>query len=146
MGTLDTPIDEQPPVAAGYEFTTTQDRIIRTTGSRARIWGILTLIGGGLTALTGVLALFTGEDFGVVAAIVYAVLALIPIFVGLNFLQAGKALDAVVTTRGSDIDHLMESISSVGKALYIQIVAVTIWFALVVLGIIASIAIPEFGS
>ena len=143
---MDTPSDQEPLLATGYEFTPAQDLIIRTTGSRARIGGILTLLGAGLTALTGVLALFTAEAFGVIAAIIYALLSLIPIFVGLNFLQAGKALDAVVTTRGSDIDHLMESISSVGKALYIQIVAVTIWFALVVLGIIASIAIPDIGS
>ena len=40
----------------------------------------------------------------------------------------------------------MESISSVGKALFIQIVSMIIWFAIVVLGIIASIAIPELGN
>ena len=143
---MDTPPDQEPSLATGYEFTSAQDLIIRTTGSRARIWGILTLIGGGLTALTGVLALFTGEDFGVVAAIIYAVLAAIPLFVGLNFLRAGKALDAVVTTKGSDIDHLMGSMGSLGKALFIQIVSAVIWLALVVLGIVASIAIPEVGS
>ena len=143
---MDTPIDEEPLRATGYEFTPAQDLIIRTTGSRARIWGILNMLGGGLTALTGVLALFTGEDFGVIAAIIYALLSLIPIFIGLNFLRAGRALDAVVSTSGSDIDHLMESISGVGKALFIQIVSAMIWIAIVVLGIIASIAIPEFGS
>jgi hypothetical protein len=143
---MDTPTDERPSLDAGYEFTPAQDLIVRTTGSRARTWGILTLIGGGLTALTGVLAAFTGEDFGIIAAIIYAVLSLIPLFVGLNFLQAGKALDAVVTTKGSDIDHLMESMGSLGKALFIQIVSAIIWLALVVLGIVASIAIPEVGS
>ncbi len=143
---MDTPTDEQPSLATGYEFTPAQDLIMRTTGSRARTWGILTLIGAGLTAVTGVLALLTGEDFGVVAAIIYAVLSLIPLFVGLNFLQAGKALDAVVTTSGSDIDHLMESLGSLGKALFIQIVCMMIWLAIVVLGIVASIALPEFGS
>ena len=143
---MDTPIDGQPSPATGYEFTTGQDEIIRTTGSRARTWGILTLIGGGLTALTGVLALFTGEDFGVIAAVIYAVLSLIPLFVGLNFLQAGKALDAVVTTTGSDIDHLMESMGSLGKALFIQIVCMITWFAIVAVGIVASIAIPQLGN
>jgi ribose/xylose/arabinose/galactoside ABC-type transport system permease subunit len=146
MGTMDTPTDGQPSPATGYEFTTGQDLIIRTTGSRARTWGILTLIGAGLTALTGVLALLTGEDFGLIAAIIYAVLSLIPLFVGLNFLRAGKSLDAVVTTSGSDIDHLMESLGSLGKALFIQIVAMMIWLAMVVLGIVLSIAIPDLGN
>jgi hypothetical protein len=56
--------DEEPSSATGYEFTPAQDLIIRTTLSRARTWRILTLTGGGLTALTGLLALLTGEEFG----------------------------------------------------------------------------------
>ena len=56
--------NEQPSRATGYEFTPAQDLIIRTTGSRARAWRILTLTGGGLTVLTGLLAFLTGEEFG----------------------------------------------------------------------------------
>ncbi len=143
---MDTPPDQEPSLATGYEFTSAQDLIIRTTGSRARTWGILTLISGGLTALAGVLAVFTAESFGVIAAIIYALLAAIPIFVGLNFLRAGKALGSVVTTQGSDIDHLMEAMGSLGKALFIQIVSALIWVALLAWGVVAAIATPQFGS
>lgn len=143
---METPTGATPSGASGYEFTTAQNQVIRATGSRTRIWGILSLIGGGLTALIGLGALFTGEAFGVVAGIVYGLLSLIPIFVGLNFLKAGRALGTVVTTEGDDIDHLMSAMVSLSRAFLIQIVATAVWGGLVLVGIIAAIAIPTLAG
>ncbi len=129
-----------------YEFTADQNEVIRKTGSRTKIWGILTLAVGGLTALMGLVAALSGEAVGLIGGVIYGLLALIPIFVGLNFMKAGNALGAVVTTEGNDIDHLMESMEGLGKAFLIQLVAAVVWGGLVILGIIVALAVPAFMS
>ena len=140
---METPTGASPPGEQGYEFTPAQNKVIRSTGSRVRIWGVFSLIGGGLTVLGAVALFFTGEAAGVVVGIIWGVLALIPIFIGLNFFRAGRALGAVVGTEGSDIDHLMGAIQNLGTAFLIQVVAAVLWVSL---GILAAIAIPRFAS
>ena len=130
--------------AGGYEFTAAQNDIIRSAGSRTKIWGILTLCVGVLMALGGLLAMFSGEAFGVVAGLIYGLLALITIFIGLNFVRAGNALGEVVTTEGNDISHLMDSLHNLGRAFLIQIVAAVVWLVILMLGILAAIAVPAF--
>ncbi|MDA0330019.1 MAG: hypothetical protein O2958_13565 [Gemmatimonadetes bacterium] len=129
-----------------YEFSATENEIIRKAGSRTKIWGILTLAGGILTALMGLAAAMSGETFGIVAGVIYALLALIPIIIGRSFMEAGNALGAAVTTAGSDIDHLMTALTGLSKAFIIQIVAAAVWGGILILGIVAAIALPSFLS
>jgi hypothetical protein len=129
-----------------YEFSAAENEIISKTGWRTKVWGMLTLAGGILTALMGVGAAMTGEAFGLIAGVFYVLLALIPIVIGRSFMAAGNALGSVVTTQGNDIDHLMASMEGLGKAFIIQIVATAIWAGLIVLGIVAAIAVPTFAG
>jgi type II secretory pathway pseudopilin PulG len=141
---MDTSTGASTTHGGGYEFTPDQNRVIRSTGVRVLIWGVASLIGGGLTALAAVAVFVAGEAAGVVVGIVWGVLALIPIFIGLNFVRAGRALGAVVGTAGSDIDHLMGAIKNLGAAFLIQIVATASW--VVIFGILMALAIPSFGD
>ena len=141
---METPTGAPPPDAQGYEFTPSQNKVIRSTGSRVRVWGVFSLIGAGLTVLIGVALLFAGEVAGVVVGIIYGLLALIPIFIGLNFVRAGRALGAVVGTEGSDIDHLMGAIQNLGTAFLIQIVAAVFWVVIFI--VLVTISIGSFGD
>ena len=140
---METPTGASPADEQGYEFTPAQNKVVRATGSRVKIWGVFSLIGGGLFVLGAVALFFTGEVAGVVGGIIYGLLALIPIYIGLNFVRAGRGLGAVVGTEGSDIDHLMGALQNLGTAFLIQIVAAVVW---VTLGVLAAIAIPKFAQ
>ena len=105
---------------------------------------MFSLISGGLTVLGAVGLFFTGEVGGFVAGIIYGLIALIPIYIGLNFVRAGRALGAVVQTEGSDIDHLMGALQNLGTAFLIQVVCAAVWIGVVIVGIVAAIAIPQF--
>ena len=129
-----------------YEFNAAENEIIRKTGKRTKVWGMLTLGGGILTAFLGLSAALTGGSFGVGAGVVYLLLALIPIVIGRNFVQAGNALSSVVTTEGNDIDHLMASMSGLGKAFIIQTAAAAVWAALVLIGIALAITVPSLAG
>lgn len=134
----------ETPTTGGYEFNAEENAIINATGLRAKTWGVLTLVAAVLLGTAGILAAVSTEGFGAVAGVIYALLALIPIFIGLNFVRAGNALGAVVTTRGNDIDHLMGSLQNLSNAFLIQIVATVLWFVAFLVGIAAAVALPAF--
>lgn len=141
---MDTPIGASTTDGNGYEFTPAQNKVVQSTGSRVKIWGVFSLISGGLTVLGAVALFFTGEVAGIVAGIIYGLIALIPIYLGLNFVRAGRALGAVVETEGSDIDHLMGALQNLGTAFLIQVVCAVVWIGVIIVGIVAAIAIPQF--
>lgn len=133
--------------SGGYEFTEEENKIIRATGRRVKVWGLFTLFAGGLWALGGIGVAMSGAgSVTLVAGLLYGVLALIPIFIGLNFSQAGTAFGFVVTTEGNDISHLMVAVSSLGKAFLIQVVLVSIYLAVIVLALVAGGVVSVMGS
>ncbi len=109
------------------------------------MWGRVSVIGGALVAVVGLLELISGEGGDrIIGLIVYGSLAVVPILIGLHFLKSGKALEAVVTTEGDDIYHLLDSIESLGTALLFQLEAVVLWVLLMALGLVTTTAIPSF--
>jgi hypothetical protein len=50
----------------------------------------------------------------------------------------------VVETEGSDIDHLMGALQNLGTAFLIQVVCAVVWIGVIIVGIVAAIAIPQF--
>ena len=132
--------------SAGYEFTGTQNTVLRATASRVWIWGAFTFAAGCMAALVGVTAIIEGTPAGYLGAVIYGLLCLIPVYIGLVFLQCGKELKAVVTTRGSDIDHLMRAIGNLGAAFIVQIVATALWIGVLVSAVLAALIVPRFGG
>lgn len=144
-----TPPQPPPSSPVGYEFDSAENQVIRKTGSRTWAWGLIIFSIGLLQGLLGVLFAVGMASEGELAAglvvfVIYGVLVLIPILVGLYFMRAGKSMKAVVTTVGSDIEHLMGAMRSLGKAFLIQIVA-TILFVLLWVALVA-ISVPRFGE
>ena len=133
--------------SGGYEFTDEENKIIRATGRRVKVWGMFTLLAGALWAVGGVGVAMSGAgSFTLLVGLLYGLLALIPIFIGLNFRQAGTAFGFVVTTEGNDISHLMVAVSSLGKAFLIQVVLASIYLAVVVLALVVGGVFAVMGS
>lgn len=126
--------------AAGgsYEFDAAQNEVIRRAGARTRWWGIFTLAVGVLMIAGALVAILSGGAAAILGGLVYGAIALIPVFVGLNFIRSGKALQAVVATTGSDIGHLMRALDNLSRAFLIQIAAAAVWIALGVIGAILA--------
>ena len=133
--------------SGGYEFTDEENKIIRATGRHVKIWGIFTLGSGVLVALGGIgIAVSEAGSITLFVGLLYGLLALIPIFIGLNFRQAGTALGFVVTTEGNDISHLMVAVSSLGKAFLIQVVLASIYLAVIILVLVVGGVFAVMGS
>ncbi len=152
-----------PGAAAGggnYEFNAAENQVIGTAGSRASLWGIVSLVGGGLMIVGGLIATI----FGIVtiasarysstrmagaatmgAGFVLLMMALQPLISGKLYLDAGKALKTVVDTQGNDITHVLEGLAKLRNAIRLEaivaIVAVVLglMFTLVAAAIIMAV-------
>jgi hypothetical protein len=123
-------------MTTSYEFTDNENATIDTTGSRARTWGIISIVVGGIYTLAGLFFLMKP------ALIVYLGIGLAQIFVGKSFLGAGKSMRDVVTTKGNDVPLMLQALQKFGKAFQVQIVmallAVGLGALSVVLGALAA--------
>lgn len=132
-----------------YEFGPADDAIIRKAGSRARIWGIISLVGGVLTLGGGVvlIALAAGlpAPFNTIGPGIGAGLLPLAIanLVGAFFyFQSGQSLEAVVNTQGNDIEHMMQGLNKLAKAFMIEAILTII---AIVAGLGLGVAIAGSG-
>jgi len=115
-----------------YEFTQRENKTIQKAASWAKILAIVIFIQAGLSAIQQLAALnICGVIVGVGVALA----------VGISFFQAGKSLQAVVDTEGSDIGHMMTALERLGTAFMIRIVLVCVAIGLVVLAVLALVAL-----
>jgi hypothetical protein len=123
-----------PPVAGfgapamnygNYEFSEMENQVIEKAGSRARTWGIISIIIGALQ-LFGTLGAIANPGL-----IIYLPQGIIGIIVGVTFLGAGSSLKTVVDTQGNDIPHMMTALQKMGSAFFIQIIVTLIGVLLV---------------
>lgn len=129
-----------------YEFTAVQNDVILAAGSRATLWGTLVLVLGVLMIPGVIWALSLASGPGLLAAAAFAYLLVNFSIIGINFLQAGRALTAVAETEGSDITHLMSSMGSLGRAFSVLILVTGLVVVLTTLGIAASLFMPIFAG
>ncbi len=127
-----------------YEFTDRENVVIRKTGQRSRWWGAVSVIWGLVMLATGALAVVWLEagPGAVAVGAIYAISAIIPLLIGLNFLRAGRSFLGVVETEGLDIPHLMRALESLGSALGIQVAMAVIGILLFALGVAAAFTFP----
>ena len=127
-----------------YEFSQQENVVIRRTGKRSRWWGAMSVIWGFVMLATGAMAVvWLEEGPGAVAVgAIYAVSAIIPLLIGINFLRAGRSFIGIAETEGYDIPHLMRAMESLGSALGIQIAMAMLGILLFGLGIVAAYAFP----
>ena len=127
-----------------YEFTARENVVIRKTGKRSRWWGALSVIWGLIMLATGALAVVWLEAGPGAVAVggIYAISAIIPLLIGLNFLRAGRSFLGVSETEGHDIPHLMRALENLGSALGIQVAMAVVGILLFALGVAAAFAFP----
>lgn len=129
-------MQNQPPYSPGgplstghYEFTADENETIALVGSRAKLWGIISIVTGVLALVGLVVALLFKDELiehGLEANYVTVfVVALVPIVlthlvISMLYMGAGKSLQAVVHTQGNDIEHLMQSLDKLGTAFLVE--------------------------
>ena len=111
-----------------YEFNETENAIIDRAASRAKLWGIISTVLGGLQCFMSCFAiaspmLATNLPTGIVA-----------IVVGITFMGVGNSLKQVVQTQGNDLMHMMQALDKMGSAFMVQIVCAIVGFALMAIG------------
>ena len=125
---------QQPGMMSGggsygvYEFNDTENAIIDRAASRAKLWGIISTVLGGLQCFMSCFAiasplLATNLPTGIVA-----------IVVGITFMGVGNSLKQVVRTQGNDLMHMMQALDKMGSAFMVQIVCAIVGFALMAIG------------
>lgn len=110
-----------------YEFNDFENSIIDKTASRAKLWGIISTVIGGLQLI---------GSCGMVANASYATYlpsGIIALVVGITFIGVGNSLKSVVQTQGNDMMHMMQALQKLGSAFMIQIIATIIGIVLVAL-------------
>jgi len=103
-------------------------------------------LGGGILGLLVVLAALSTGTFDPVVWVVLVLIGLIPILIGRNFIKAGNSLSSVVTTEGSDIDHLMASMSGLARAFTMLSAATALWVALALVGAALTMGTPALAG
>jgi hypothetical protein len=109
-----------------YEFSPSQSELIRGLAFRMKFVGWATLIVGLLALVVGILTLTIGA---VIQAAVGLVLA------GFT-LAAAAAFTKIVTTRGSDIRHLMDALRSLSTLYSVQMILIIVGLVFIVLAIV----------
>lgn len=132
------------PTGKAYEFTERENVVIRRTGKRSRLWGGLSVLWGFVMLATGALAVVWLEQGpgAVAVGAIYAISAIIPLLIGVNFLRAGRSFLGASETEGHDIPHLMRALESLGSALQIQVVMAVLGILMFALGMAAAFAFP----
>lgn len=113
-----------------YEFAPHEDIVIGAMATRAKLWGYLSLIAGGLMTLigVGVMVVMRGDAKGVGAGGALLAIALAPAISGYSYVSAGGAMRRVVTSSGDDISHMMSAISSLRSAVRVEVIASVLAF------------------
>jgi ABC-type thiamin/hydroxymethylpyrimidine transport system permease subunit len=108
----------------GYEFQREDHETIRTTGQRARAWGICALVIGALLILFAGLIFLWSTFFAGVLGLAFLIpvglQALVLLACGWFYLDAGVTLDRVVTTQGRDVPLMMEALARLTTAFKIE--------------------------
>lgn len=115
-----------PVQYGGYEFNDAENAIIGKTASRAKLWGIISIVIGALYAMSSCFA------FASPSVLTNLPSGVIGIVVGIFFLGVGNALQNVVATQGNDIQHIMEALQKMGTAFMVQIITTLIGVGLMI--------------
>jgi ABC-type Na+ efflux pump permease subunit len=127
----------QPPAAeAGvrplsdgeYEFSVVENGTIDKVGSRARIWGIISLVVGVLVVVALVVVFAMAGQLGGLAGkarlllLAFAPVGLVYLVMGWLYITAGQAMRDVVATQGKDVEHLMQGLDKLGSAFRLEVI------------------------
>jgi hypothetical protein len=113
-----------------YEFNDFENSIIDKSAGRAKLWGIISCVIGGLQIL-GSCGMVSNAQYAT-----YLPSGIIAIVVGITFIGVGNSLKSVVQTQGNDMMHMMQAVQKLGSAFLIQAIAYIIYAIVVALLIV----------
>jgi hypothetical protein len=119
------PEGKRQPSGAAFEFENADNATLHIVGSRASLWGLAALLGGGASLLTAIVLLARHQGgWGPFLLAAGAQLA-----VGPAFLRVGRWFDKIVDTQGHDISHLLAGVARLTRALRIQMIVALVVLA-----------------
>ncbi len=108
--------------APKYEFNEAENHTITTLASRMKWVGFFLLVIGGVigVASAGFLVKSALESSLELIALIFLLFAVIFLLVGIWTSSAGKSFSLIAATSGSDVDNLMNALTSLLKLYYLQ--------------------------
>lgn len=146
QGPLEPPRQEQPqprpesqPV--GYEFTKAQNESIRVLSGRMKFVGIFHVIASVFIGFAGLVALFIAPLIGVL----YLIMLAPQLLIGIWTINAANSFELVVNTRGHDIPHLINALSSLRRLYTLMFWLLIVALIFMVVAIAAGIFLWTMG-
>lgn len=108
--------------APKYEFNEAENQTITTLASRMKWVGFFLLVIGGVigVASAGFLVKSALESSLELIALIFLLFAVTFLLVGIWTSSAGKSFSLIAATSGSDVDNLMNALTSLLKLYYLQ--------------------------
>ncbi|MBD1804368.1 hypothetical protein H6F98_02635 [Microcoleus sp. FACHB-SPT15] len=123
----------------GYEFSSSQNELIKQLADKMRFVGYFLIGVGVLTAIGGLLALRNGGVGSIISGVVQVI-------IGVWTSKAASAFKLIVETQGNDIENLMGALGELRKLYALQYWAliIAIVFAVIglILGLVLSASLP----
>lgn len=128
---------DQPLATGQYEFSQLEEQQIKQTGTRARIWGFISIALGVVICAFALIILVVGValpgEMGVIiggAALALGPMGLVYLGIGYFYITAGGRLAAVAETQGHDVEHLMQGLDKLANAFRIEAILTIAAFVL----------------
>lgn len=113
-----------------HEFTEQENQDLVGFARQATVWGALGILAGMACALAPV---FSRQ--GVRASWAYLPIGGVQLGLGIAFVLAGRRFHAAVTTKGRDVENVLDGLSFLSSALFAQIVILGVGSAAAVAGL-----------
>ena len=118
-----------------YEFSAEQNTVVGNLAGKMKIVGIIMLVMGALTSLSGIL----GDKSNILVGLLNAA-------VGIFTMNAAKSFQLIVDTQGSDMTNLMNAFSQLIKLYAVQLWLYAITIFVIILGMIVVAVIGAGAS
>lgn len=117
-----------------YEFSKSQNELIKQLADKMRFVSYFSIAGGLLTALVGLVAITRGGFFNIIYGVVQ-------IMIGIWTNNASSSFHRIVDTQGNDIENLMGALGDLRKLYVLQYWLLILAIVFVVIGIVTIIAL-----
>ena len=116
----------------GYEFTSTQDRLISELSNKMRFVSYVLIAIGALLIVAGLVSINQG-GFG---SVIYGIVQLL---VGVWTNKAAASFRKIADTQGSDISNLMDALAELRKLYTLQYWLFILALVFIVIGLVTAI-------
>lgn len=118
----------------GYEFSSSQNELIKQLADKMRFVGYFLIGVGVLTVIGGLLALRNSGVGSIISGVVQVI-------IGVWTSKAASAFKLIVETQGNDIENLMGALGELRKLYALQYWALIIAIVFAVLGLILGLVL-----